>query len=114
MDLIREIDEWIDDSKVPQYMGTLAQDWARVSKIAEELGEAVSELILWTGQNPRKPQDDEAYLRLKLELADVAITAIAALQHFTKRERETHDVLDYKLRRIYERMLTHQINTRGE
>lgn len=61
----------------------LAQDWARVSKIGEELGEAIEALILYTGQNPRKGKSGNVGLLLA-ELADVHCTAILAIQHFTK------------------------------
>jgi len=61
----------------------LAQDWARVAKAAEEVGEAIDALIGFTGQNPRKgyygSQDD-----LLKELADGALSCIYAIQHFTK------------------------------
>jgi hypothetical protein len=71
----------------------LAQDWARVAKVAEELGETIAELILFTGQNPRKNQDPEAYYRLLAELADTAMTGIYAIQHFTKDIAETEAVM---------------------
>lgn len=62
----------------------MAQHWARVAKVSEELGEAINELILMTGQNPRKSTDPDAYLRLLQELADTAMTGVYAIQHFTK------------------------------
>jgi NTP pyrophosphatase (non-canonical NTP hydrolase) len=61
----------------------LAQDWARVAKIAEEAGEAVDALIGMTGQNPRKGYYAEGADLLD-ELADAAFTAVYAIQHFTK------------------------------
>lgn len=61
----------------------LAQDWARVAKASEEVGEAIDALIGISGQNPRKGKygtiDD-----LLNELADVALTGMYAMQHFTK------------------------------
>jgi hypothetical protein len=82
--MIELFDEHLDAN-----VGTLykeqpfAQDWARISKVAEELGEAVQVFIGYTGQNPRKgsygSQSD-----LMGELADVAATAILAMQHFLK------------------------------
>lgn len=80
-----EFDKWLDDNVSALYgYPSLAQDWARVAKLSEETGEAVAELILATGQNPRKGIDDDAIIRLQNELADVALTAIYAIQHFTK------------------------------
>lgn len=80
----------------------LAQDWARVSKVQEELGEAIGELILATDQNPRKQGlGDRA--RLHDELADTALTAIFALQHFTGNALTTSRLLGEKLEAIYVR-----------
>lgn len=52
---IRDADEWLDGSVSHYYkLEPLAQDWARVAKVSEEVGEAIAELIAATGQNPRK------------------------------------------------------------
>lgn len=84
-----EFDHWLD-AKVsqPYHDQHLAQDWARISKVAEELGEAIQAFIGYTGQNPRKgfTHDLEKVLN---ELADTALTAIYAIQHFTKRPEVT-------------------------
>lgn len=75
---------WLDKNVSQQYKDQpLAQHWARIAKVQEELGETVAEFISWTGQNPRKPQDDEAYNRMLKELADTALTAIYAMEHFS-------------------------------
>jgi hypothetical protein len=71
----------------------LAQDWARICKRDEEHGEAIEELILATGQNPRKGTDPEADDRLLYELADRLLTDLYALQHFTKDIRKTKAVI---------------------
>lgn len=98
------IDTWLDSKVSMEYQEQpLAQDWARVSKIGEELGEAISELILMTGQNPRKPLDPEARERLFNELADVIMTGILALQHFTKSTSTTRYIIREKLARIERR-----------
>lgn len=64
----------------------------RVLKLAEECGEAADAFIGMTGQNPRKgithTIDD-----LTSELADVAITAMAAIYYFT-------DGSEFDLRRV--------------
>jgi NTP pyrophosphatase (non-canonical NTP hydrolase) len=130
---VREIDKWLDGDVAMAYQHQpLAQDWGRVAKIAEELGEAleamteaateedyarlsamykalgraISALILSTGQNPRKPLDPEAFGAMLDELADVAMTAILAIQHFTKDTEATRDIVMGKLATIYLRMLS--------
>ena len=95
---IAQADRWLDGEVSHYYqIEPLAQDWARVSKIGEELGEAIAELILSTGQNPRKDCSEEAMdaasIALLKELGDVAITAILAIQHFTKHTENTKAVL---------------------
>lgn len=78
-------DRWLDAAVAAAYQDQpLAQDWARLAKVAEELGEAIAEMISFTGQNPRKPQDPAARWRLLAELADVCVTAILCTQHLTK------------------------------
>lgn len=92
--IVGEVDEILDDNVSEIYQDMpLAQDWARVTKVGEELGEAINELILMTGQNPRKPRDPEAYNRLLMELADVAMTGVYAIQHFTKNVDITEQVM---------------------
>ncbi len=81
----------------------LAQDWARVAKASEEVGEAIDALIGYTGQNPRKghygSEDD-----LLRELADGALTCIYALQHFVKDAETALDILllrsEYHIERL--------------
>lgn len=91
---------WVDnhlDEQVsePYKVMPLAQDWARVAKVIEEAGEAIAELIGMTGQNPRKgiTSDQDKLLG---ELADTALTAIYAMQHFTKDVRTTWYILTDK------------------
>lgn len=104
-DRLLEVDEWLDNGTDTLYKEQpVAQHWARVSKIGEELGEAISELILMTGQNPRKGKADRKVCLLQ-ELADVACTAILAIQHFTKDEVITESVMNSKILYIEERAL---------
>jgi len=92
--IVKVFDQYLDEEVSYLYkQSILAQDWARVAKIGEEAGEAIAQLILWTGQNPRKGQDPEAFTRLLDELADTAMTAIYAIQHFTKDTEYTEQVL---------------------
>lgn len=88
MERLVHITEWMDnylDENAPDAYKEqpLAQDWARVTKVSEECGEAVDALIGYTGQNPRKGYYGDLN-DLLTELFDVALTAIYAAQHFTK------------------------------
>jgi hypothetical protein len=91
--IIHNVDEWLDSDVAAEYRAQpLSQDWARVAKVAEEVGEAIDALIGCTGQNPRKghygePED------LLAELADVAVTGMFAIQHFTKDNARTASVI---------------------
>ena len=99
------IDAWLDDKVSPEYKAQpLAQDWARICKETEEKGEAIAELILATGQNPRKGRDPAATARLLEEMADRAWTCILGIQHFTKDAHATGHILDERLKRIRARV----------
>jgi hypothetical protein len=92
--VVQMVDEWLDAEVDPSYKHQeMAQDWARVAKIGEEMGEAIAELISSTGQNPRKEYDPLAHERMLRELADTAMTAIYAIQHFTKNIGKTEMIL---------------------
>lgn len=100
---IEKIDAWLDRDAASAYQGSpLALDWLRVSKLTEEAGEAVAALIGVTGGNPRKGvthmMDD-----VVAELADVAATAMCAIQHFTKDRAETQRIIEAKVSAVAER-----------
>lgn len=102
--ILAVVDYWLDSEVAEQYrQQPLAQDWARVGKVIEELGEAVSALIGYTGQNPRKGVTSSRDEML-VELADVAATALFAIQHFTRDTAETLIVFSDKLRAIRQRV----------
>ena len=104
-EVIEKVDQWLDEGVNSQYTEQpLAQDWARVAKVIEELGEAVSEMILFTGQNPRKGIDSDAYDRLLAELGDVALTAVLAIQHFTKNIERTAEIIITAEAKVWMRM----------
>src|SRR5215468_1460850 len=103
---IRTADLWLDECVSPEYKDQpLAQHWARVAKTKEEKGEAVEKLILWTGQNPRKLRSPAAKHDMLSELADEAMTAILAIQHFTKNTGETDGYLNSALVKIVGRAM---------
>lgn len=100
---IKALDDYLDANVSQQYKDQpLAQDWARLAKVAEELGEAIQAFIGVTGQNPRKgftgSEDD-----VDKELVDVALTAILCLQHRTKDVDVTatiiQDRMDYRIQK---------------
>lgn len=104
-EMIVDVDRWLDAGVSDLYQAApLAQDWARVAKTSEEAGEAIDALIAWTGQNPRKPQRDDAGGELLAELADVALTGIYAIQHFTKDVDETLRIVHDRLALHHERL----------
>jgi NTP pyrophosphatase (non-canonical NTP hydrolase) len=92
--LVVDMDLWLDENVSEEYKRQpLAQDWARVGKVIEELGEAIAKLISYTGQNPRKPTLPEDREKMLQELADIALTAVYGIQHYTKDAEETENVL---------------------
>lgn len=103
--IVQCVDAVLDLKVAQQYKDQpLAQDWARVSKIGEEMGEAIQELILLTGQNPRKPIDSQAYERLLAELADTAMTGVYAIQHFTKDIVKTTAIIEAAQNKHHDRL----------
>jgi hypothetical protein len=102
---IETVDAWLDDAVSENYRACpLAQDWARVAKAVEEAGEAVAALIAATGQNPRKGVCG-TQAELLAELADLAMTGMLAIQHFTKDTGRTHDVLAASLAKVTSRAM---------
>jgi hypothetical protein len=103
--IVAFVDNWLDENVSQPYKDQpLAQDWARISKGIEELGETVEAFIGSTGQNPRKPVDPTIE-KMIYELADTALTAILAIQHFTKDPTETRRILLAKQNAIYQRIV---------
>lgn len=95
---VADITGWLDDANPD----SAHEDSMRVLKLTEEAGEAAAAYIGMVGQNPRKgvTHTREQFLD---ELADVAITALCAIQHFTKDVGGTRAVLAAKLAGIIER-----------
>ena len=101
---VRDIDEWLDRGAGPEYQTQpLAQDWARLSKVIEELGEAIQAFIGYTGQNPRKGVT-HTLSEVEDEVADVIITGILCLQHITKDTWTTQDIIRQKIAKIEKRV----------
>jgi len=95
---VAAITGWLDASNP----GTPHEDSMRVLKLVEEAGEAAAAYIGMVGQNPRKgvTHTRDQFLA---ELADVALTALCAMQHFTQDADATRSVLATKVERIIKR-----------
>jgi hypothetical protein len=131
--LIDVIDTFLDEKAGTPYQGAhgaLPQDWARVAKVCEEIGEAFEEIakltdatpsdyarlssvaqragnavsivIGMTGQNPRKGISNTEEELLK-ELADCWCASVFAIQHFTKDSTRTEEILQQSLNKAYMR-----------
>jgi hypothetical protein len=107
---IAAINRWLDQANAS---ATYDDDATRVMKVSEEIGEFIEALMLangraaaayigLTGQNPRKGQthtiDD-----VNRELADITVTALCAIQHFTGNKSVTRAVLAAKIAGIMAR-----------
>lgn len=110
---IELMNRWLDRSNA----ASADEDSMRIMKIGEEVGEAYEALaevaqangraaaayIGWRGQNPRKgvthSTDD-----LLAELADVVLTALTAMQHFTQDRNATGRHLAAKVAQVLARI----------
>lgn len=95
---VATLTKWLDDSNPPG----LHEDSMRVLKLVEEAGEAAAAYIGMVGQNPRKGVTHNL-VNLLEELADVAITAMCAMQHFTHDIDGTRQLIEEKLENAVER-----------
>ncbi|MGN6609971.1 MAG: MazG-like family protein [Jatrophihabitans sp.] len=89
-DLLVALSMWIDDGNA--HRGTEARTWGRLAKVAEECGEVIQAYIGATGQNPRKGVTNDTSLVVK-ELLDVALTALAAVEHLDGHRGNAMDAL---------------------
>lgn len=89
--------------KANQNMDADVDSLFRVMKVMEELGEATQELVAIYGQNPAKVRAVN-YGKLYSELADVALTAVCAIQHFTQDEDRTMACLEAKAQAAREKL----------
>jgi NTP pyrophosphatase (non-canonical NTP hydrolase) len=88
------ISTWIDAANADRDPEALT--WIRVAKVAEECGEAVSALNGATGANPRKGVTNHL-AEVAAELLDVALTALAAVEHLTGNVGGSLALLDEKV-----------------
>lgn len=88
------VSRWIDEGNAGRNLE--AATWARLAKISEEAGEVVAAYIGVTGQNPRKGVS-HTMNDVQEELLDVAITALAALEHIRGHDCRSMDLLVDKI-----------------
>lgn len=93
---IATLSQWIDAGNSGR--PTEAQTWARLAKITEEAGEVVAAYIGATGQNPRKGVTHTMH-DVEEELLDVAVTALAALEHLRGHDGRSVDLMADKVGR---------------
>ena len=89
-EILRDISIWLD--KANAHRDPEAATWGRVAKVAEEVGEVIDAMIGMTAQNPRKGLYSDVNHVVE-ELLDVALTALAAVEHLTGNEAEALPLL---------------------
>lgn len=100
--VIRQLSTWIDEDPANASRDREAAAWGRLSKVAEEHGEAVQAYIAVTGQNPRKGVHGSIG-DVKSELLDVALTALAAYEHFDGNRGEAMRAFGLHVRNVAHR-----------
>lgn len=91
---VADLSEWIDEAN--SHLPPEAATWARLAKITEETGEVVAAHIGATGQNPRKGVTHTS-ADVEDELLDVALTALAALEHLRRHDARSMELLAARL-----------------
>lgn len=100
--IIEAANAWLDKSN--KHMFPDVDTACRIIKLAEEVGEVSGAYIGMTGQNPRKGTTHTLDDVLD-ELADVAVTAICAIQHFTKNRNRTEYIVSTKMALLEQRVV---------
>lgn len=94
------LSRWIDAPN--SHRDVEAQAWSRIAKVSEEQGEVIAAFIGAIGQNPRKgvthTLDD-----VTDELLDVALTALAAVEHLRGHRGDSLELFERKLRSVASR-----------
>lgn len=106
---LTQINDWIEEGLgMPYETQPLAAHWARLAKVAEEVGEVMEAAITWTGANPRKQQRSEAFFEMLDELCDVIVTTLLAILHFDMDAESVFDLLWTRVDFLHARMLGSQ------
>lgn len=95
---VKRITAWLDGHSGSDYTA----QHLRLLKIGEEFGEAIQAWIGYTGQNPRKGVT-HTYRNVADELADVAITALVAIE---SAGHSAQAILDERLAEVVARIDT--------
>ena len=93
---VADLSAWIDGHNAGR--DPEAATWSRLAKITEEAGEVVAAYIGATGQNPRKGVT-HTMADVEDELLDVALTALAALDHLRGHDARSVELLAGKIDR---------------
>ena len=93
---------WVDAGAANTTRPPEAQLWGRVAKVCEESGEAIAALIGVMGQNPRKGITHTVG-DLRGELLDVAVSALAAVEHLDANTGRSLDHLASHLEHLSQR-----------
>lgn len=113
---LARLSTWVDEHNHNAHRDPEAVLFSRVSKIAEEYGEVVTALIGMTGQNPRKGVTHARGDVVK-ELLDVAVAALATVEHLVGNDGSSVDLLEDHVRQVVQRAgveVTHRCPRRGE
>jgi NTP pyrophosphatase (non-canonical NTP hydrolase) len=94
------LSRWIDAPNA--HRDPEAQAWSRIAKVGEEHGEVIAAFIGAIGQNPRKGVT-HSLEDVTEELLDVALTALAAVEHLRGHDGEALALLERKLERVAHR-----------
>lgn len=108
---IEAINGWLDAANANAHM--TGDDAMRVLKVSEEIGEFIEALTMAngraaaayigvTGQNPRKGKT-HTMADVTAELADIAVTALCAIQHFAGSKTITRGIMASKIAAIMAR-----------
>ena len=102
--IIVEVDAHIDAQTARAYRDQpLAGHWARITKVCEEAGEVWRALSKATGENPRKGVCG-TWDELLEELGDAMSAAACGIQHITKDEARTREVIVAAFEKAYRRI----------
>lgn len=92
---------WIDEANAHRHPDTNL--WSRVSKAAEEGGEAMDALRGFLGENPRKGQTC-GIEDVVAELLDTAVSALGAIEHITGHDGTSFARLVEHIEYVHDRM----------
>lgn len=96
------LSKWVDGAEVNRRKDPEALTWHRVTKVAEEAGEAVGAMVGFSGGNPRKGQSHTRDDVIE-ECLDTAVAALGAVEHLTGHAGVSIELLLAKIDRVFTR-----------